>query len=166
MSHYLKTKTPFHKKLKTKCFFFFLVFLSLPSTLPLSLAQQLFPYMTNCISFSRTLEVKASTIWLTILYFIKHWWTLQWVLIFKELRNIASPLIPSNKSQFNTIFALLVMTNELILKMNSKTNRNILIYFPLFGKPNIKSNNSQKTSIWFKLLVKMVFWSLNSVSPK
>ena len=111
-------------------FFFFLVFLSLRTVLPLSPAQQLFPCMTDCISFPRTSEVKASTVWLTVLYFIKHWRTLQWVLIFKELRNIAGPLIPLNKSQFNTIFALLVITNELILEMNSKTRPKCFNLFP------------------------------------
>ena len=111
-------------------FFFFLVFISLRTALPLSPAQQLFPCMTDCISFPRTSDVKAGAVWLTILYFIQHWRTLQWVLIFKELRNIAGPLIPLNKSQFNTIFALLVITNELILEMNSKTRPKCFNLFP------------------------------------
>ena len=117
---------------------FFFWSCSLRTALPLSPAQQLFPCMTDCYSFPRTSEVKAGTVWLTILYFIKHWRPLQWVLIFKELRNIASPLIPLNKSQFNTIFVLLVITNELILEMNSKTSPKCFNPFPSIWKTKHK----------------------------
>ena len=139
MSHYLKTKTTFSQAIKKQMLIFlFLVLLSLRTTLPLSPALQLFPCMTDCYSFPRTTEVKVGTVWLTILYFIKHWRTLQWVLIFKEPCNIASPLIPLNKSQFNTIFALLVITNELILKMNSKTRPKCFKLFPSIWKTKHK----------------------------
>ena len=51
-----------------------------------------------------------------------------------------------NKSQFNTIFALLVITNELILEMNSKTRPKCFNLFPSIWKTEhkVKSYHGQE----------------------
>ena len=125
MLHYLNFKTPFSHTIKNKMLFLFsCLYLSAYSPSPLSCPATL-PLYDWLYFFSEDIRRQS---WRRMTNYIVR--TLQWVLIFKELRNIAGPLIPLNKSQFNTIFALLVITNELILEMNSKTRPKCFNLFP------------------------------------